>query len=425
MARFRSLGDGPHRAELCARIIFGDPDDDARQDQADQRGIEQIPAGEGFERGSAFLGNLPCIDIGEVGAAADLRGHIAERILHDEPDERHGQDGGDEEALVHRAHHIGAAAQTDEIGADDGGDDTRPADQQRQRHQRQQQRAGGGKQQRGQHHRRADGHHIGLEQIGGHAGAIADIVAHIVGDDGGVAGIVFGNARFHLADQIGTDIGGLGEDAAAQTREDRDQRGAEGQRHQRVDHDAVIGSQTHRPDQNVEEHRDGQQREARDQHAGDRTCAERQRQTLLQATHRGGGGAHVGADRDVHADEPGDARKDRADQETGGGNRCAALGHVEEQIDQHGHDHADDADGGILPLQIGLRALLNGGGDFLHLCIARRRAKHLAAGDETIENGKQAKTDRDNYEFQQTSPVLPPLPLCGRRRCRYDLCGPQ
>ncbi len=78
-----------------------------------------------------------------------------------------------------------------------------------------------------EHHGDADGDDIGFEQVGGHAGAVADIVADIVGDDGRVAGIVLGDSGLDLADQVGADVGGLGEDAAAETGEDRDQRGAE------------------------------------------------------------------------------------------------------------------------------------------------------------------------------------------------------
>jgi hypothetical protein len=85
-------------------------------------------------------------------------------------------------------------------------------------------------QQRDQHHGGANGDDIGFEQVGGHAGAVADIVANVIGDNGRVAWIVFGNAGFDLADKVGADVSGLGEDAAAETREDRDQRSAEGER---------------------------------------------------------------------------------------------------------------------------------------------------------------------------------------------------
>ena len=79
------------------------------------------------------------------------------------------------------------------------------------------------------------GHGIGLEQVGRHAGAVAHVVAHVVRDHRGVARVVFGDAGFHLAHQVGADVGTLGEDAAAQTGEDRNQRGTETKRHQGLD----------------------------------------------------------------------------------------------------------------------------------------------------------------------------------------------
>ena len=88
---------------------------------------------------------------------------------------------------------------------------------------------------RGEHHRRDDRDRIGLEEVGRHAGAVADIVADIVRDRGGVARIVLRDAGFDLADQVAADVGALGEDAAAETREDRDQRCAEAERDERVD----------------------------------------------------------------------------------------------------------------------------------------------------------------------------------------------
>ena len=96
-----------------------------------------------------------------------------------------------------------------------------------------------------QNHGGDGGHRIGFKQVGGHAGAIADVVADVVGDGGGVARIVFRDAGFDLADHVAADVGTLGEDAAAETREDRDQRGAEGKRNQRVNHFAAGWFKTH------------------------------------------------------------------------------------------------------------------------------------------------------------------------------------
>ena len=70
-------------------------------------------------------------------------------------------------------------------------------------------------------------HRVGLEEVGGHAGAVADVVADVVGDRGGVARVVLGDALLDLADQVGADVGGLGEDAAADPHEHGEQRGAE------------------------------------------------------------------------------------------------------------------------------------------------------------------------------------------------------
>ena len=68
---------------------------------------------------------------------------------------------------------------------------------------------------------------VGLEEVRGHAGAVAHVVAHVVGDGRGVARVVLGDARLDLADQVGADVGGLGEDAAADTHEHGQQRAAE------------------------------------------------------------------------------------------------------------------------------------------------------------------------------------------------------
>jgi hypothetical protein len=78
------------------------------------------------------------------------------------------------------------------------------------------------------------GDRVGLEQVGGHAGAVADVVADVVGDHGRVARVILRNAGFDLAHQVRADVGALGEDAAAEAREDRDQRTAEGEADQRV-----------------------------------------------------------------------------------------------------------------------------------------------------------------------------------------------
>ena len=68
-----------------------------------------------------------------------------------------------------------------------------------------------------QHHGdRRDG--VGLEQVGCHAGAVADVVADVVRDHRGVPRVVLGDAGLDLAHQVGADVGRLGEDATAESR---------------------------------------------------------------------------------------------------------------------------------------------------------------------------------------------------------------
>ena len=128
-----------------------------------------------------------------------------------------------------------------------------------------------------------------------------------------------GNAGLDLAHHVAADVGALGEDAAAETGEDRDQRGAEAQRDQASR--PLRGWWFSRPSgagQDGVVAGDADQGEARHQHAGDRAGAERQRQALGQALGGRLGGAHVGAHRDQHAGEAGRARQHRADQEADG-----------------------------------------------------------------------------------------------------------
>ena len=70
------------------------------------------------------------------------------------------------------------------------------------------------------HHRRDKGHRVRFKKVSGHTGAVTDVVAHVIGDHGGVTRVVFGNAGFHLAHKVSADVGALREDAAAKTRKD-------------------------------------------------------------------------------------------------------------------------------------------------------------------------------------------------------------
>ena len=106
---------------------------------------------------------------------------------------------------------------------------------------------------------------VRLEQVGGHAGAVADVVADVVGDRRGVAGVVLGDALLDLADQVGADVGGLGEDAAADPHEHREQSGAEAEALEHLRRVLLVDQ---------DDHCGAEQAEADGEHAADATGAE-------------------------------------------------------------------------------------------------------------------------------------------------------
>ena len=148
------------------------------------------------------------------------------------------------------------------------------------------------------------GHRVSLEEVGRHAGAVADVVADVVSDHGGVARVVLGDPRLDLADEVGADVGRLGEDAAAESSEDGDERTAEAESDQGVDRFLVVLTGE---DQDPEVAGHTEEREPHDQHAGHRAALEGDVERGRNAAARRLGNAGVCPDREVHSDEPGRA----------------------------------------------------------------------------------------------------------------------
>ncbi len=149
---------------------------------------------------------------------------------------------------------------------------------------------------------------VRLEEVGCHTGAVAHVVAHVVGDRRGVAGIVLGDPRLDFAHEVGADIGRLGEDAAADSHEEGEQRGAEGKPDQ------------HRRGRVLKDEDDGRgadEAQAHTQHAGDGTGPEGDPQCAGHAAALGcrSSGAHVAAHGDAHADEAGQPGEGGAEEE--------------------------------------------------------------------------------------------------------------
>ena len=232
---------------------------------------------------------------------------------------------------------------------------------------------------------------VGLEEVGGHAGTVADVVADVVGDHGRVSRVVLGDSRLDLADEVGADIGGLGVDAAAEAGEDRDQRAAEGKT------DEVLGcgvlALVEPLDENPVVAGHAEQPEADNQQARDRPGGEcdpqRRRDALLGCLR----GTDVRADRDVHPDEAGCRREDGADQEA---DRRIPAEVVPEPDDEE-EDDGDEGDRRVLAAEVGGCALLHGLRDLLHpLCSGRKPEE-----PERLENAvddRDARTDERDQD---------------------------
>ena len=136
---------------------------------------------------------------------------------------------------------------------------------------------------------------------------------------------------------------------------------------------------------------DTEQRQTRNQHAGDRTRLEGDAETGAEARRSGGlRRPHVGADRDVHADITGGARENGADEEPDG------HGQPEEKSKPHADDDAGDGDCCVLSVEVGARALLNGGCDFLHALRSGRGGENRSDCINAVEQRQNAAGDNQH-----------------------------
>ena len=246
--------------------------------------------------------------------------------------------------------------------------------------------------------RRDQGDLVALEEVGRHPGAVADIVADVVGDGGRVAGIVFGDALFDLSHQVGADIGCLGEDAATHPKEQSEQRTPEAE----PDQDGRRGVLKHHDDQGRAE-----QSQADGEHSGHATGPEGHLQSGRERTRLGGcGGADIAPDCQTHADEAGKPgqettrrrKADRSEQIPTRTKESATLAVGGEnlgrgEIDDHHERDQNDQDRPELPAEVGHGAFLNGGGDLLHLLGA-------LIGAEDAPGQQESDTERDQRRQQ-------------------------
>ena len=187
------------------------------------------------------------------------------------------------------------------------------------------------------------GHLIGLEEVGRHTRTVTDVVTDVVGDGRGVAGIVFGDTRLDLTDEVRADIRRLRKDASTNSKEQREQRPTEAEAHE----DRARGVLEGHDDQ-----RRPEQTEANGEHSGDSTGSEGDLQGRGKRSGLGrGSSSNVAAHREAHADEAGKTRhqtagkeRDRPEQpRLDEAQRLATTGRVGSHHCGRSYEH-DDAD---------------------------------------------------------------------------------
>ena len=359
MAGGGSLRDAADGAERGGGVVLGDPHQRGGDHEAGQGAHQQVAHAEGL-----------ALDLHFRSAPEQQEGH--------DDDETGGSQSGDGQTTVQGLHDVVVGAEADVLGAEHGAEDAHAADEQGVHHHEVLEFAGevdGGEQHGGDH-----GHGVGFKEVGGHTGAVAHVVAHVVGDDGGVARVVFGDAGFDLAHEVGAHVGALREDAAAETREDGDEGSAEAEGHEGFKHGLLFHAE-HGQQAIVEDH--AEQAEAHDQQTRHGAGLEGHVEGGGHALAGGFSGTDVGTHGNVHADVAGDAGQHRAKHEA----QRHKAGKGPSQ--KHGHDHAHDGDGFVLTVQVRLSALLNSAGNLLHFFRAGTGGEDALGGIIRIVEGEQ------------------------------------
>ncbi len=132
-----------------------------------------------------------------------------------------GEERSHIEAAVERAHGVFGLVGADHEDADDAGDEV---DREHDEREENSFEAEDREQRRAEDHRSDILCSGGLKDVRSTACAVADVVTDQIGDHRRVAWVVLGYACFDFTDEIGADVGGLGIDAAAELREEGDQR---------------------------------------------------------------------------------------------------------------------------------------------------------------------------------------------------------
>ena len=238
-----------------------------------------------------------------------------------------------------------------------------------------------------QDHRRHDRDLIGLEDIGGHSGAVSDIVSDVVRYGRRVARIVLRYILLDFADEVGADVGCLGVYAAAHAHEECEQGAAEAEAEQ-----GFVGLLA------VHEENEGaaQKTEPVGQHARDRACAIAQLKRAAVARARGRRDPQIAVRGQAHADEADEPAEAGADDEGPGPPEVEpGIRTRGREIQQNGDDDHEGRDLLELSPEVCVRALANCLGDFLHFLRALVGPADLTGQHEGVQESGHGDGQHD------------------------------
>ncbi len=318
--RHRRFGDG---SLIRMREVVGEPQRHDGENNSERRAAGEAPVG----RAGARVVEVEIVHDEESEHGCDRRGHVADidrahRVEHFAGRHAHRHDSDDR-----REHADAAQDQREHDQLDRERARILPVGRDKVRLLQRVCR---------QDYRRDQRHLVRLEHVGCHAGTVADVVAHVVGNRGGVARVVLGQVLLDFADQVAADVSRLGVDSAADAHEQRRQRAAE----------AEADKNLHRVFAEHQEN-DGraEQSEPDREHPRDSARLEREFHRVLETGERGVGAAHVALDRQPHADVAGAVRRGHAHQKR---DRDSER-QVQARIDLAVHEEQRDKDDGDEP----------------------------------------------------------------------------
>mmetsp|Transcript_15687 Transcript_15687/g.37040 ORF Transcript_15687/g.37040 Transcript_15687/m.37040 type:complete len:747 (-) Transcript_15687:115-2355(-) len=195
----------------------------------------------------------------------------------------------------------------------------------------------------------------GAEKIRAHAGDVAHVVADVVRDCGGVVGIVLIQAGNDLANQVRTDVGGLGVDTTADTAEHGNGAATQAIAGRTVEEDLPVVSLWEDGAVEAQQHPEDQNTQGAESIAHDAAATEgRVEAQGVAAVGTGQSGAGVGVGGHHHAQEAAEHRGEGSCQE-GAGSEVTLQGALgtpgHQRADQDGEGQAESRANGVLHLQ--------------------------------------------------------------------------